>query len=188
MSIAMQEWPRRHRISVEQFYRMDEVGLFAPDERMELIEGEIIDMAPIGPEHAYWVERLAAVLGTALGSRAIVRQQHPVRLGSHSEPQPDIAVVRPRADFYRSAHPTAADVLLLIEIGHSTVRFDREVKAPLYARHGIPELWVVDLDTSEVHIHSSPGDGEYQVSKTAGLTAQRLTVFPDVVIDLALLA
>src|SRR5688572_4539168 len=114
MGTALQEWPRRHRITVEQFYRMGDVGLFAPDERMELIEGEIIDMAPIGASHAYWVERLGEVLTRALGSRAMVRRQHPVWLGPYSEPQPDIAVVAPRADHYRSAHPTAADALLLV--------------------------------------------------------------------------
>lgn len=111
MSTALQEWPRRHRVTVEQHYRMGDVGLFAPDERVELIDGEIIDMAPIGAGHAYWVERLGTVLHTALGPRAIVRQQLPVHLGSYSEPQPDIAVVAPRADHYRSAHPTAADAL-----------------------------------------------------------------------------
>jgi Uma2 family endonuclease len=145
MSTAMQEWPRRHRITVEQFYRMGDVGLFAPDERMELIEGEIIDMAPIGASHAYWVERLGTTLIAVLGSRAIVRAQLPVRLGETSEPQPDIAVVAPRADHYRAAHPTAADALLLVEISHSTLvrgtraarwRSGRRSKAPgFHAAH-----------------------------------------------------
>ena len=161
MSTAMQEWPRRHRITVEQYYRMGDVGLFAPDERVELIDGEIVDMAPIGASHAYWVERLGTALITALGSRAIVRTQLPVRLDSISEPQPDIAVVAPRADHFRSAHPTAADVLLLVEISRSTLRFDREVKAPLYARNGVPELWVVDANANELHVHREPRDGVY---------------------------
>jgi Uma2 family endonuclease len=188
MSTATNEWPRRHRITIEQYYRMDDAGLFARDERVELIDGEIIDMAPIGAGHAYWVGQLAAALVEALGSRAIVRQQFPVRLGSHSEPQPDVAVVAPRADYYRSAHPTAADTLLLVEISHSTLRFDREVKAPLYARHGIPELWVIDLAASELHVYREPRDGVYTIATTGAFGSRALAAFPDVVLDLALLA
>lgn len=156
---------------------------------MELIGAEIIDMAPIGPGHASWVEGLAAALITELGPRAIVRPQLPVRLGSHSEPQPDIAAVAPRVDRYRSAHPTAADVLLLVEISRSRLRFDLDVKAPLCARHGIPELWSVDLNVNEVHFCSAPRGGAYTAATTTvpgGLRA--LIAFPDVVIDLSLLA
>jgi Uma2 family endonuclease len=188
MSIAMQEWPRRHRISVEQFYGMATAGLLAPDERMELIEGEIIDMAPIGTRHASCAEHLATALITALGARAIVRSQLPVRLSADSEPQPDIAVVAPRADRYRSNHPSAADVLLLVEISKSTLRFDIEVKAPLYARHAIPELWILDLGANEVHVYSAPRDGVYTISATTGLAPRKLTAFPDVVVDLSSLA
>jgi Uma2 family endonuclease len=188
MSTATQDWPRRHRITVEQYYRMGEVGLFAPDERVELIEGEIIDMAPIGVGHVYWVHRLATTLLTALGPRAMVRQQFPIHLGPYSEPQPDIAVVAPRADYYRAAHPTATDVLLLVEIADSTVRFDRQVKAPLCARHGIPELWVVDLVADRLHVYREPRDGIFTSATTEAFAARAAAAFPDVVIDLAPLA
>ena len=188
MSTALKEWPRRHRITVEQYYRMGEVGLLTRDERTELIDGEIIDMAPIGPGHAYWVEQLARALIRALEPRAIVRQQHPIRLGPHSEPQPDIAVVAPRADLYRSAHPTAADVLLLVEISHSTLHFDRQVKAPFYARHGIPELWIVDLVANELHVYREPRDGVYAVTMSGSFGPRALALLPDVVVDLAPLA
>jgi Uma2 family endonuclease len=188
MRTATQEWPRRHRITVEQYYRMGEVGLFAPDERTELIDGEIIDMAPIGASHAYWVERLGTVLSAVLDSRAIVRQQLPVRLGLDSEPQPDVAVVTPRADYYRTGHPTAADVLLLVEISHSTLRFDRQVMAPFYARHGIPELWIVDLIANELQVHREPHDGVYGVATAGAFGPRALAALPDVVIDLAPLA
>jgi Uma2 family endonuclease len=167
---------------------MDDAGLFAPDERVELIEGEIIDMAPIGVGHAYWVDRLGDILVAALGPRATVRRQHPVHLGTYSAPQPDIAVVARRDDYYRFAHPTAADVLLLVEISESTLRFDRNVKAPLYARHGIPELWVVDLVEGRLHVYREPRDGFYTSAPTEAFGARVPAAFPDVVIDLAPLA
>ena len=185
MSIAMQEWPRRHRISVEQFYGMANAGLLSPDERMELIEGEIIDMAPIGTRHASCAEQLATALITALGARAIVRSQLPVRLSADSEPQPDIAVVAPRSDRYRSSHPSAPDTLLLVEISKSTLRFDLEIKTPLYARHAVPELWILDLNADQVHVYSAPRDGAYTAAQTTGLAARALVAFPDVVIDLS---
>ena len=107
MSIAMHEWPRRHRISVEHYYRMGEVGLFAPDERVELIDGEIVDMPPTGTRHAGKLSRLVKILTEAVGDRGIVRAQLPLRLDDASEPQPDIAIVLPRADFYEQRHPRA---------------------------------------------------------------------------------
>ena len=116
MSIAMQEWPRRHRITVEHYYRMAEAGLFAEDARVELIDGEIIDMPPMGSRHAGRLERFGALLSAAVAGRALVRQQLPIRLSNDSEPQPDVAVVTPRDDHYESSHPIALDVLLLVEV------------------------------------------------------------------------
>jgi Uma2 family endonuclease len=145
MSTAMHEWPRRHRITVEHYYRMAGAGLFAPDERVELIDGEIVDMPPMGTRHAAKLLRLGDILAAAIGDRGMVRTQVPLRLGEASEPQPDIAVVVPRADYYEHHHPTAADTLLVIELGDSTLRFDRDIKAPLYEQHGVPEVWVLDL-------------------------------------------
>lgn len=150
MSIAMHEWPRRHRISVEHYYRMAEVGVFAPDERVELIDGEIVDMPPMGPRHAGKLARLVDILSAAVLGRGMVRVQLPLRLGDASEPQPDIAVVLPRADYYEQQHPGAADTFLTIELSDSTLRFDRDVKAPLYAEHGVPESWIVDLGANRL--------------------------------------
>lgn len=161
MSIVMQEWPRRHRITVEQYYRMAEVGLLAENEHTELIDGEIIDMPPMGSVHAGRATRIANLLSNALGSRVLVRQQMPIRLGDACEPQPDIAVVEPRDDCYESDHPTAADVLLLIEISDTTLRYDRDVKIPLYARHSIAEAWIVDLRAAQIHFHRAPVGGRY---------------------------
>lgn len=133
----MHELPQRHRITVEHFYRMAEVGLFGEDERVELVEGEIVDVPPMGHHHAGVVGYLAKLLDTSVSSLAVVRQQLPLRLGEYSEPLPDIVVAKPRDDQYFRAHPTANDVCLVVEVSSTTLRFDRNVKVPMYARHGV---------------------------------------------------
>jgi Uma2 family endonuclease len=185
MSSAMPDWPRRHRISVDHYYRMAEAGLFEQGERVELINGDIIDMPPMGSRHAATLEHLAFMLTAAAGHRAIVRQQLPLRLADDSEPEPDIAVVRPRNDRYRSAHPTAPDVLLLVEISDATLSHDREVKVPLYARCGVPEVWLVDLQSARIHFYRTPVDGRYTdvtVAAEPGVTS--LDSLPGVAIDM----
>ena len=169
----MHELPQRHRITVEHFYRMAEVGLFAEDERVELIEGEIIDVPPMGHAHAGVVDYLAKLLVSTLGPRGIVRAQLPLRLGDDSEPLPDIVVAKPHDDLYMRAHPTAADSLLVIEISSTTLRFDRNVKVPMYARHGVPEVWVLDVGTQQIHRYRTPKDGQYTAT-TAGPLATRM--------------
>jgi Uma2 family endonuclease len=121
-----------------------------------------------------------------VGERAIVRAQSPLRLGPRSEPEPDIALVAPRADEYGSAHPSPAEVLLVVEVSDSTVRYDRDVKLPLYARHGIPEVWIVDLPGGELRFCRTPEGGRYVeqgVTKHPGVT--RLAALPDVQLDLS---
>jgi Uma2 family endonuclease len=177
---------KRHLLTVDEYYRMAEVGVLAADARVELIEGEVVDMASIGTRHASRVTRLNQLLTAAVGQAAIVAVQNPVRLSQRSEPQPDIAVLRPRADFYESAHPTPADVLLLVEVSDTTSRYDLEIKAPLYARHGIQELWVVDLDNHVLLVHRQPGTrgwGEVLQLEAPGTLAPR--AFPHAVVDLA---
>ena len=141
------EEPRitRHRLNVEQYHRMSEAGVFEPDARVELIEGEIIDMAPIGSRHFSAVSRLNRMLVEATGSRAVVSIQQSLRLDRFTEPEPDIAVLKPRDDFYAEALPTGADALLVIEVADSTIAFDLRTKARLYATHGVLTYWVVDL-------------------------------------------
>ena len=134
----------QHRLSVDDYHKMGRAGIFGHDDQVELIEGRLIDMAPIGSDHAGTVIQLNAVLNRAFAQLALVSPQNPIRLSEHSEPQPDFAVLRPRADFYRTAHPQPHDVLLVIEVADTSVRYDREVKIPLYARHGIPKsgCWI----------------------------------------------
>jgi Uma2 family endonuclease len=137
--------PRRHSLTVEDYYRMAEVGILGPDDRVELIDGEIIDMPPIGELHAGTVTQLRYLLQRAVGDRAIVFEQNPAILGQYSAPQPDLALLEPRADFYKSGLPRPADILLIVEVADSSLRYDRDVKAGLYARHAIPEFWLIDV-------------------------------------------
>jgi Uma2 family endonuclease len=161
MSVAMEDWPRRHRISVDEYHRMAESGSFAPDARVELIDGEIIDMPPIGITHAGAVDQLYTLLHRALGERAIVRCQSSVQLGDCSEPQPDFVVLAPRKTFYKDRRPTADDTLLVIEVSDSTLEKDLRRKMMLYARHGIREYWVVDLVSLRLHVFRNPTDAGY---------------------------
>lgn len=176
MSIAPDRFYQRHRLTVEEYFRMGENCVFQPEARLELIEGEIIDMPPIGPTHSGTITRLNRLLTFAALDKAIVSIQNPVILGDLSAPQPDIAVLAYRADFYTTAHPYPKDILLIIEVADSTLRYDCNVKAPLYAKYGIPEVWIVDLEHSCVHRFRQPADTGYQqvdgLSEAETLTPQ----------------
>jgi len=158
---AFQEPMRKRPLSVSEYHLMGEVGIFAPGERVELIEGEIIDMPPIGSTHSGIVDHMTRLLVQAVCDKAIVRVQNPVVLSDLSEPEPDFALLKPRNNFYKDATPSARDVLLLIEVSDSTLRYDRDIKAPLYARHGIPETWIIDVANAQVTIHRDAGKQGY---------------------------
>jgi Uma2 family endonuclease len=153
--------PARHKLTVDDYDRMAEAGILGEDDRVELIDGDIIDMVPIGQDHAATVNKLTRALVIAFGDRAIVSVQNPVRLNRLNEPRPDFAVFRPHADFYATGErPGPADTLLVIEVADSSLRYDRTVKLPLYARTSIPEVWIVDLRSRMMDVHRSPsGDG-----------------------------
>ncbi|MDO9708968.1 Uma2 family endonuclease [Paracraurococcus lichenis] len=159
---------RRHRLDVHEYYRMAEAGILTREDRVELIEGEIVDMVPIGSPHGGTVNALNYRLTRQVGDAATVSVQGPLRLSDVSEPQPDLMLLKPRPDFYRSGHPTAADVLLLVEVAQSSLAYDRKVKLPLYARHGVPEVWIVNLGEGVVEVHRTPKDETYQDATTAG--------------------
>jgi Uma2 family endonuclease len=161
MSAQSEPWPRPHRYTVEDYYRMGETGVLAPGDRTELIEGEIVDMPPIGSEHAFVVTRLTERLVRAADESAEVRVQAPVRFMPRSEPQPDLALVKRAGNAYRNGHPVADDVLLLIEVSDSTLRYDLSTKARLYATNGIREYWVVDLVNRRLVRHRAPAGRSY---------------------------
>ena len=141
---------------------MGEAGILREDDRVELLEGEIVEMTPIGSRHAACVDRLNHFFARGVGPRAIVRVQNPVRLSERSEPQPDLALLRARPDFYARAHPGPSDILLLVEVADTSAEMDREVKMPLYARAGIPEVWIVDLEGECVEVYREPTPQGYQ--------------------------
>ncbi|MDW8060795.1 MAG: Uma2 family endonuclease [Thermomicrobium sp.] len=154
--------PTRHRFTVQDLERMVAAGILGPEDRVELVEGELLDMSPIGWAHQACVNRLTEFFVALLQGRAIVQPQGPIRLSEHSVPQPDLALLRPRPDYYAAGGPTPADVLLLVEVSDTTLPYDRDVKVPLYARHGIPEVWLVDLASEQVLVFRDPTPAGYR--------------------------
>jgi Uma2 family endonuclease len=152
---AIHDHPRRHSITVMEYVRMGEAHVFAHDARLELMEGEIVEMAPIGSAHAAVVYRLDTLL-REVAPRAMVFVQSPLVLSERSAPQPDVMLLRPRADEYYNSLPIAADALLVVEVADSTLEYDLEVKWPLYARAGVGELWVIDVNRRELHVFREP--------------------------------
>jgi Uma2 family endonuclease len=148
--------------TVDDYYRMAECGILRWNDRTELIDGQVVPMTPIGVRHASRLIYLTDVLGKLAGPDTLLIVQNPVRLETRSEPQPDITVVRRRPDYYGRAHPTPADTLLVIEVADSSIEYDRDVKVPLYARTGIPEVWLCDLPGDRVEVYRDPGAGGYR--------------------------
>ena len=153
---------KRYHFNVAEFYRMADAGILTEDDRVELIEGEIIEMSPIGSRHASCVATLTEQLVEKMGDEAFVWAQNPVRLNDFSEPQPDVSLLRRRDDRYRQSHPTPDDVLLLVEVSDTTAAYDKRVKIPLYARAGIIEVWVIDLTQEKIEVYARPVGGSYQ--------------------------
>lgn len=173
---------RRHKFTVDEYHWMGRVGILCEDARVELIEGEIIEMTPIGGRHAWCVNVITRILITLLGERAFVSIQNPVRLDDQSEPQPDVAVLRPEAERRRDV-PHASEALVLIEVADSSLAHDRRNKLPLYAKSGIPEVWIVDLTRDRVEVYREPGRdgyGSLTVHERDGVLSP--LAFPDIAI------
>lgn len=176
--------PRR-RFTVQQYHQMSEANILTVDDRVELIEGEIIERTPIGSRHAACVDRLNRLLNRRLGEQALIRVQNPLNLGERSEPQPDIAIVRLRADYYETGHPQPQDVLLLVEVADTTLEFDRSIKTSLYASVGITEVWLVDLSNLAIEIYQEPSaDGYKSVQKFQENQTISAQAFPGINFDL----
>ncbi len=157
--------PTKYRLSVEQYYKMAEAGILGIEQRTELIEGEIIEMSAIGTKHAICVSNLAELLTVQTIQIAHVRHQNPIHLSDRSEPQPDIALVKRPSSRYADCHPQPEDIFLLIEVSDSTLKYDREVKLPLYAKAGIAEVWIVNIDEQVFEVYSSPNQDQYEQVK-----------------------
>ena len=169
---------RRRPFTVSEYYRMAEAAILTEEDRVELIAGQIVAMSPIGSRHAACVDRLNGLLHRQPGSAFIVRVQSPIALDAYSEPEPDLVLLRPRTDFYADAHPAASDVLLAIEVADTSIDYDREVKLPLYAHAGLPEVWLIDLQKGCIEVYARPQGGAYQqrVEVTADATLTSPTI------------
>jgi len=162
MQVAIAAPPvERFRLSSERYHTMIEKGIFGEDEHIELIEGEIVTMSPIGSEHSGVVDQLSEILVDQLAKRAVVKVQGPIQLDEHSEPEPDIVLSKPRRDYYKRSLPTPADVLLVIEVADSSLAYDRGVKMPLYAQAGIAEAWIVNLIDRWIEVYRDPSPVGY---------------------------
>jgi len=159
---------RPHQFTVADYHRMAAAGILNEDSRVELIRGQIVDMAPIGAPHLNMVNRLTRLLPAILGELGVLSVQNPVRLDDGSEPQPDVAVLKPRPEEYETATPHAADVLLVIEVAETSLDDDRAVKAPLYAGSGIPEYWIVNIVDRVVEVYRKPENGLYSQTRRVG--------------------
>lgn len=170
----------RRCFTVEEYHKMARAGILSEDDRVELIEGEIVEMTPISSRHAACVDRLNRLFTHHLGQRAIVRVQSPIRLGEHSEPQPDLTLLKPKPDFYAAAHPKSEDVLLAVEVAETSSDYDRQVKIPLYTQAGIPEAWLVNLQGDTIEIYQKPSSSGYgQVRRARRSQRIALGAFPD---------
>ena len=162
MSGTARDLPARHRLTIGDYQRLGEVGILPADSRVELIDGALIDMAPIGSLHAGTVLHLSNLLSIGVGSAAFVWVQNPIVLDQHSEPEPDIVLLQPREDFYKLSLPRPDDILLIIEVADTSLQYDRQIKIRLYASHGIPEVWLVDLVGKALTVFRSPSELAYQ--------------------------
>jgi Uma2 family endonuclease len=178
--------PRRHPITVAEYFRMGETGVLDPEARIELIEGDLIDMPPIGAPHAGKTNRLTRLLVQAVGERAILSTQNPIVLGLRSAPQPDLVLLRHRDDWYETEHPGPQDCLLLIEVADTSLTHDRKRKLPLYARFGIPEVWIIDLRGRRLDSYQAPDAGRYtRQVRITDLSRVGIAAFPDLSLDLS---
>jgi len=176
--------PSPHRFNAEDYHRLAETGILAPDARVELIEGAIHDMSPIGPLHSGVTVRLNRFFSLRAKSRWLVLVQDAIRLDNYSEPQPDLVLLKPAPDDFVSHHPTPDDVLLLIEIADTSLEFDRTKKLPVYARAGIPEVWIINLQESAIEIYREPHFTGYE-KKTVLRSGDQAcpAAFPDAAVD-----
>jgi Uma2 family endonuclease len=171
----------RRLFSVEDYHRMAEAGILSPDEKVELLEGEVVHMNPIGSPHAACVSRLTELFAQHVRSRALMRVQAPIRVGDQSEPEPDLVLAKRRPDHYASNHPAPQDIFLAIEVAWSSLSVDRHKKMPLYGRFGIPEAWIVNLEEGRLEVYRDPAEDGYRQIWLLGRGKRvQLLAFPEV--------
>jgi Uma2 family endonuclease len=178
--------PPQRRWSVDEYHRMIAAGILAPGDRVELLEGQIIEMVPQEPPHAAATSSFGNDFVLLFAGKAWVRQQLPITIAPNSEPEPDIAVVRIDPNRYRDRHPYPEDVYLLIEISNSTLNYDRERKGKIYARANVPEYWIVDINQKQILVFRNPQGERYQIEQTLNWTNKIVPLaFPEIEIELS---
>jgi Uma2 family endonuclease len=176
----------RRRFTVDEYFAMADAGILKREDHVELIEGEIIQMTPIGSRHAACVSRLNRLLLEQAGSDAIVRVQSPMLLSDLSAPEPDFLLARPHPDHYAAEHPRPSDTLLLIEVAHTTLAYDRGTKLALYAAAKVPEVWIVDVDGRAVEVYKQPEGMRYLSGYRLGpADTVRSELLPSVVVEVS---
>lgn len=156
----------RRQFTVEDYHRMRDAGIFAEDDRVELLDGEVLLMSPIGPLHAAIVKRINTLLGQSPLGQYIVSIQDPIQLSDVSEPQPDIAILQYRSDYYGTAHPQPGDIMLLMEVSDTSLEYDLENKLPRYAESEIMEVWIIDIENQQIEQYYNPAHGSYRTKQT----------------------
>jgi len=178
----------RRLFTVDEYDRMAEVGVLRPEERLELIHGEVVEMSPIDDPHAACVANLTRLLVLGVRERAVVWPQNPVRVEQHSKPQPDLALLAPRSYIKRGTGPSTSDAMLVVEVADTSLHYDRTVKQRLYAQAGIGEYWIVDVGAESVEVYRTPGPDGYRESQRVSRDGVISPLpFPDVHIAIALL-
>ncbi len=186
MSTSFELGYKKHLTHIDEWRKMADAGVFSSDSRIELINGEILEMSPIGSQHSGCINRLNHLLSRTISDQAIISIQNPLDLGDFSQPQPDLMLLKPSADYYASQHPKADDVLLLIEVADSSLPFDQNQKLQLYALHGVSEYWLINLTKPCLEIYRKPGDGVYQEKMTL-FSSDRISLLhrPDIEIQMS---
>ena len=182
----MQIEATRKRFTVDDYYRMAATGILSENDRTELIEGEIIEMSPIGDPHMNAVNRATMIFARGIGDKVVVSVQNPAFMDRYNVPQPDVVLIRPREGFYGEGKPNPEDVVLLIEVSDTSLRFDRKVKAPIYARNGIREVWIIDLQGEAIYVYREPRGNTYVSIETKG-RVDRISpeAFPDFAVNVS---
>ena len=171
-TMAVIDKPQRRRLTVDDFANMCKAGILTADDRVELIDGELVEMPPMAPEHAGIVNRLAEVLIVRLGDAADLRVQSSVLLSRYTQPEPDLAVVRPNPGHYLQRHPQPNDILIAIEVADSSLGYDREEKMPRYGAAGIPEAWLIDVNAKTITVYTEPRSTGYRNTLTLAWTEE----------------
>ncbi|MEQ9425162.1 MAG: Uma2 family endonuclease [Cyclobacteriaceae bacterium] len=166
---------KQRTINVEEYYKMAEAGIIGPEEKVELINGKIFEMSPIGARHAFVVKNLLRVLSKLSAEEFTLGIQDPIRLDNNSEPEPDVSVAKGDISKYQNNHPTSKDLLLIVEVAESTLNFDRDVKIPLYASSGIKEYWIVNIPENQIEVYQSPQGNNYS-SKSIYTQGDKITL------------